>query len=58
MTGESEWCSSRHPVTQKHTHTDIYDLVPQGVHDNRTYGGEHKVDDTLKLSVLLQCAQC
>ena len=27
----------------------IYDLVPKGVHENRTKGVENKVDDTLKL---------
>ena len=32
----------------------IYDLVPKGVHENRTKGVENKVDDTLKL----ECAQC
>ena len=36
---------------------DIYDLVPKGVHENRTKGVENKVDDTLKLAVL-ECAQC
>ena len=35
-----------------------YDLVPKGVHENRTKGVENKVDDTLKLVVFLQCAQC
>ena len=36
----------------------IYDLVPKGVHQNRTKGVENKVDDTLKLVVFLECAQC
>ena len=36
----------------------IYDLVPKGVHENRTKGVENKVDDTLKLVVFLKCAQC
>ena len=36
----------------------VYDLVPKGVHENRTKGGENKVDDTLKLVVFLECAQC
>ena len=27
----------------------VYDLVPKGVHENRTKGVENKVDDTLKL---------
>ena len=36
----------------------IYDLVPKGVHENRTKGVESKVDDTLKLAVFLECAQC
>ena len=36
----------------------IYDLVPKGVHENRTEGVENKVDDTLKLVVFLECAQC
>ena len=36
----------------------IYDLVPKGVHENRTKGIENKVDDTLKLVVFLECAQC
>ena len=36
----------------------IYDLVPKGVHENRTKGVENKVDDTLKLVVFLECAQC
>ena len=34
------------------------DLVPKGVHENRTKGVENKVDDTLKLVVFLECAQC
>jgi len=36
----------------------LYDLVPKGVHENRTKGVENKVDDTLKLVVFLECAQC
>ena len=36
----------------------IHDLVPKGVHENRTKGVENKVDDTLKLVVFLECAQC
>ena len=36
----------------------MYDLVPKGVHENRTEGVENKVDDTLKLVVFLECAQC
>ena len=36
----------------------ISDLVPKGVHENRTKGVENKVDDTLKLVVFLECAQC
>ena len=36
----------------------IYDLVPNGVHENRTKGVENKVDDTLKLVVILECAHC
>ena len=32
-------------------HLNIYDLVPKGVHENRTKGVENKVDDTLKLVV-------
>ena len=36
----------------------INDLVPKGVHENRTKGVENKVDDTLKLVVFLECAQC
>ena len=36
----------------------IYDSVPKGVHENRTKGVENKVDDTLKLVVFLECAQC
>ena len=40
------------------THTYIYDLVPKGVHENRTKGVENKVDDTLKLVVFLDWAQC
>ena len=36
----------------------IYDLVPKGVHENGTKGVENKVDDTLKLVVFLECAQC
>ena len=36
----------------------IYDLVPKGVHENRTKGEENKVDDTFKLVVFLECAQC
>ena len=34
----------------------IFDLVPKGVHENRTKGVENKVDDTLKLAVL-ECAR-
>ena len=34
------------------------DLVPKGVHENRTKGVENEVDDTLKLVVFLECAQC
>ena len=37
---------------------EIYDLVPKGVHENRTKGVENKVDDTLKLVLFLECAQC
>ena len=36
----------------------IDDLVPKGVHENRTKGVENKVDDTLKLVVFLERAQC
>ena len=36
----------------------VYDLVPKGVHENRTKGVENKVDDTLKLVVFLEWAQC
>ena len=36
----------------------IYDLVPKGVHENRTKEVENKVDDTLKLVVFLESAQC
>ena len=39
-------------------HRLIYDLVPKGVYENRTKGVENKVDDTLKLVVFLDCAQC
>ena len=35
----------------------VYDLVPKGVHENRTKGVENKVDP-LKLVVFLECAQC
>ena len=32
------------------------DLVPKGVHENRTKGVENKVDDdTLKLAVFIMC---
>ena len=34
------------------------DLVPKCVHENRTKGVENEVDDTLKLVVFLECAQC
>ena len=40
------------------TFYDVYDLVPKGVHENRTKGVENKVDDTLNLVVFLECAQC
>ena len=33
----------------------ICDLVPKGVHNK---GVENKADDTLKLAVFLECAQC
>ncbi len=36
--------------------TYTYALVPKGV--QRTKGVENKVDDTLKLAVFLECAQC
>ena len=36
----------------------INDLEPKGVHENRTKEVENKVDDTLKLVVFLECAQC
>ena len=36
----------------------LYDLVPKGVHENRTKGVENKVDDTLKQVMFLECAQC
>ena len=36
----------------------IYDLVPKGGHENRTKRVENKVDDTFKLVVFLECAQC
>ena len=42
----------------KHVFKTVYDLVPKGVHENRTKGVENKVDDTLKLVVFLECAQC
>ena len=38
--------------------TTVYDLVPKGVHEDRTKGVENKVDDPLKLVVFLECAQC
>ena len=41
-----------------HSVTYIYDLVPKGVYESRTKGVENKVDDTLKLVVFLECAQC
>ena len=34
------------------------DLVPKGVHENRAKGVENKVEETLKLVVFLECAQC
>ena len=34
------------------------DLVLKGVHENRTKGVENIVDDTFKLVVFLECAQC
>ena len=46
------------PVCLVCQHIYIYDLVPKGVHENRTKGVENKVDDTLKLVVFLECAQC
>ena len=42
-------------IIHTHTHIYIYDLVPKGVHENRTKGVENKVDDTLKLVVFLEC---
>ena len=36
----------------------IYDIVPKSESENRTKGVENKVDDTLKLVVFLECAQC
>ena len=41
-----------------HTHRYTYDLVPKGLHENRIKGVENKVDDTLKVVVFLECAQC
>ena len=32
--------------------------MPVGVHENQTKGVENKVDDTLKLVVFLERAQC
>ena len=49
-------CQKKH--TQISGKKYIYDLVPKGVHENRTKGVENKVDDTLKLVVFLECAQC
>ncbi len=46
------------PCMHLHAHAHTYDLVPKGVHENRTKGVENKVDDTLKLVVFLECAQC
>ena len=43
---------------QRGTSANINDLVPKGVHENRTKGVENKVDDTLKLVVFSECAQC
>ena len=49
----SLWSLSHIPIV-----VYIYDLVPKGLHENRTKGIENKVDDTLKLVVFLECAQC
>ena len=48
---------TRRRVKCPHT-INIYDFLPKGVHENRTKGVENKVDDTLKLVVFLECAQC
>ena len=45
-------------VGEERDYIYIYDLVPKGVHENRTKGVENKVDDTLKLVMILECAQC
>ena len=45
-------------LKKNNVHVNIYDLVPKGVHENRTKGVENKVDDILKLVVFLECAQC
>ena len=42
----------------RHFRLYIYDLVPKGGHENRTKRVENKVDDTFKLVVFLECAQC
>ena len=34
---------------------ESYDLVPKGVHKNRTKGVENKVGDILKLAVFRMC---
>ena len=47
-----------HVELVKYVYIYIYDLVLQGVHENRTKGVENKVDDTFKLVVFLECAQC
>ena len=51
ITDLSRWLAIRFMRTR-------YDLVPKGVHENRTKGVENKVDNTLKLVVLLDWAQC
>ena len=47
-----------HACARMHMDVHVYDLVPKGVHENRTKGVENKVDDTLKLVVFLDWAQC
>ena len=51
---QNEWL----PIRTSTEEEPILNLVPKGVHENRTKGVENKVDDTLKLVVFLECAQC
>ena len=52
------WSDTQLSMPELYIYIYIYDLVPKGVHENRTKEVENKVDETLKFVVFLECAQC